>query len=406
MKLPGGYHLTYCTNIHPGETWEEVRSNVVRFLPLVRAGLDAEAPFGIGLRLSALAAEALADPEVLRRFQDYLAEQRAYVFTINGFPYGPFHGTRVKEDVYLPDWLDEERLAYTNRLAHLMAALLPDEPGLEGSVSTVPGAFKERVHGPEDERRMATLLLRHAAELHALRLQTGKTITLALEPEPCCHIETVAEAVAFFRDHLFSGPALAALAAQLGVPEAEALAIARRHIGLCYDACHMAVEFENTAQALGQLRAAGIRICKFQISSALKLQFQRGDGRPRALLSPFAESTYLHQTVALTRAGVVRFTDLPEAMADDDRLARAKPGEPVEWRVHFHVPIFLEEMRNFQTTQDSLVELLDYLRKDPVCPYLEVETYTWDVLPAEYRSQDLPSAIRRELAWVRDRMAP
>jgi sugar phosphate isomerase/epimerase len=405
MKLPGGYHLTYCTNIHPGETWEEVRRNVVTFLPQVR-GLDAQTPFGIGLRLSAQAAEALADPEELQRFRRFLAEQRAYVFTINGFPYGPFHGTRVKEDVYLPDWLDEERLTYTNRLAHLMAALLPDEPGLEGSVSTVPGAFKERVRGADDERRMAGQMLRHAAELHALRESTGKTVTLALEPEPCCHIETVAEAVAFFRDHLFAGPALAGLAGRLGVSSAEALAIARRHIGLCYDACHMAVEFENTAAALKQLREAGIRICKFQISSALKLRYRRGDGRPRALLTPFAESTYLHQTVARGRSGVERYTDLPEALAEEDRLAKSAPGEPVEWRVHFHVPIFLEEMRNFQTTQDSLVELLEHLRSDPVCPYLEVETYTWDVLPAEYRTQDLPSAIRRELAWVRDRMAP
>jgi hypothetical protein len=287
-----------------------------------------------------------------------------------------------------------------------MAALLPDEPGLEGSVSTVPGAFKERVRGADDERRMAGQMLRHAAELHALRESTGKTVTLALEPEPCCHIETVAEAVAFFRDHLFAGPALAGLAGRLGVSSAEALAIARRHIGLCYDACHMAVEFENTAAALKQLREAGIRICKFQISSALKLRYRRGDGRPRALLTPFAESTYLHQTVARGRSGVERYTDLPEALAEEDRLAKSAPGEPVEWRVHFHVPIFLEEMRNFQTTQDSLVELLEHLRSDPVCPYLEVETYTWDVLPAEYRTQDLPSAIRRELAWVRDRMAP
>jgi sugar phosphate isomerase/epimerase len=406
MRLPGGFHLTYCTNIHPGESWEEVRRNVVNFLPQVRTGLGEEVAFGIGLRLSAAAAEALDAPEEMQRFQAFLAEHNAYVFTINGFPYGPFHGTRVKEDVYLPDWLDEERLTYTNRLAQQLAALLPGDPGLEGSVSTVPGAFKERVHGPEDERRMASQMLRHAAELHRLRERTGKTITLALEPEPCCYIETVEEAIHFFREHLFAGPALAELAQALAVPPAEALAVARRHIGLCYDACHMAVEFEEVAASLQRLRDAGIRICKFQISSALKLQFQRGDGRPRALLSPFAESTYLHQTVARTRAGVVRYTDLPEAMAEDDRMAKAKPGEPVEWRVHFHVPIFLEEMRNFQTTQDSLVELLDYLRSDPVCPYLEVETYTWDVLPAEYRSLDLPSAIRRELAWVRDRIAP
>lgn len=406
MKLPGGYHLTYCTNIHPGETWRDVRRNLEIYLPQVRAGLCGEQAFGIGLRLSAQASEALDAPGELARFREFLAASNAYVFTINGFPYGPFHGTRVKEEVYLPDWLDDERLTYTNRLARQLAGLLPDDPGLEGSVSTVPGAFKERVRGPEDERRMASRLLRHAGELHRLQEETGKTITLALEPEPCCHIETVDEAVRFFGAYLFAGPALEEWAGELGVPRQDALEIARRHIGLCYDACHMAVEFEDTGDALRRLRDTGIRICKFQISSALRLHFQRGDGRPRMLLSPFAESTYLHQTVARTRSGLARYLDLPEAMAEDDRLAKVAPGEDVEWRVHFHVPVFLEEMRNFQTTQDSLVHLLEYLRHDRVCPYLEVETYTWDVLPAEYRTLDLSSAIRRELAWVRDRMAP
>lgn len=406
MKLPGGYHLTYCTNIHPGETWEEVRRNLETFLPQVRAGLGCQGAFGIGLRLSAQASEALDAPGALARFQEFLAANNAYIFTINGFPYGPFHGTRVKEEVYLPDWLDEERLAYTNRLARQLAALLPDDPGLEGSVSTVPGAFKTRVRGVEDERRIASRLLRHAAELHRLRRETGKTITLALEPEPCCHIETVDEAVAFFNTHLFAGPTLEGWAGEMGVPRHEALEIARRHIGLCYDACHMAVEFEEAGTSLRRLRQAGIRICKFQISSALKLRFRRGDGRPQALLGPFAESTYLHQTVARATSGITRYTDLPEAMAEEERLARSSPGEPVEWRVHFHVPIFLEEMRHFQTTQGELAELLEHLRRNPVCPYLEVETYTWDVLPPEYRTLALPAAIARELAWVRDRMAP
>ena len=249
-------------------------------------------------------------------------------------------------------------------------------------------------------------MLRHVAELHRLRGETGKTITLALEPEPCCYLETVDEAVAFFRDFVFAPELLAELAAELAIAPGEAEAVARRHIGICYDACHMAVEFEDTPKALAALAEAGIKICKFQISSALKLAFQRGDGRAREMLGPFVESTYLHQVVEKSRAGLARYTDLPEGLDDEARLAAGgRAGELLEWRVHFHVPIFLEEMKHFQTTQQQLIGLLEHLKNHPACPYLEVETYTWDVLPPEYRSGDLTAAITRELAWVRDRMA-
>ncbi len=175
LAVPGGPHLTYCTNIHPGETWAEVRANLERHVRAVKASVAPAQPFGVGLRLSAAAAATLAQPGELDAFREFLRDSGLYVFTINGFPYGPFHGTRVKEDVYLPDWLDEARLEYTDRLAELLAALLPDEPGLEGTVSTVPGAYKARVRGAADAARMAELMVRHAAGLHRLRERTGKT---------------------------------------------------------------------------------------------------------------------------------------------------------------------------------------------------------------------------------------
>ena len=343
----------------------------------------------------------------MEEFQAFLTAEQCYVFTLNGFPYGVFHHARVKEEVYLPDWRDEERLEYTNRLAGIMAQLLPSEPGLEGSVSTVPGAFKAEVAGEEDVARMARQMLRHAAELHAIRERTGKTVTLALEPEPCCYIETVAEAVAFFQDYLLAPALLADLAEKLDVTPERAETIVREHIGLCYDACHMAVEFEDTEQALAALAAAGIKICKFQISSALKLSYRRGDGRPKHTLSDFAESTYLHQVVERTGNELVRYADLPESLAAETQAASAgKQGEAVEWRVHFHVPIFLEEMRNFQTTQSELIDLLQRLKVNAPCPYLEVETYTWEVLPPEYKSADLADDIVRELEWVKQILAP
>ncbi|MDA2928868.1 metabolite traffic protein EboE [Acidobacteria bacterium AH-259-O06] len=405
MKLAQKFHLTYCSNIHPGETWEEVHQNLATFLPAIRQKLCLNGPFGVGLRLSAQAAETLEKRENLMAFQEFLAARNCYVFTINGFPYGVFHRARVKEEVYLPDWKDEARLDYTNRLARILSMLLPDEPDLQGSISTVPGAFKREVRSREDVRQMARLMLKQVAVLHALREQTGKIISLALEPEPCCYLETVDEAVAFFQDYVFNPELLQTLVDELGVSPAQAEETARRHIGVCYDACHMAVEFEEAADALGKLKAAGIKICKFQISSALKLHFKEGDGRAEETLLPFAESTYLHQVVEKSQEGLVRYIDLPEGLAEEAR-ARSCPkrGREKEWRVHFHVPIFLGEMKNFGTTQDHLVSLINFLKSDTPCPYLEVETYTWDVLLDEYKTLDTASAIARELAWVRDRI--
>ncbi|MGH9339690.1 MAG: metabolite traffic protein EboE [Acidobacteriota bacterium] len=315
MRIGGKFHLTYCSNIHPGESWEEVRRNLEEYVPPIRGQLSPQSSFGIGLRLSAQAAETLEEPENLTRFRAFLADQNCYLFTINGFPYGIFHRTRVKEEVYLPDWKDERRLNYSNRLARLLAKLLPEDPALEGSVSTVPGAFKANVRSTDDVSRMADLLFRHVAFLNTLRLQTGKTVSLALEPEPCCYLETVDETLAFFRDWIFNLDRLKNLAFELGVSTEQAEVITRRHLGICYDTCHMAVEFEQPAAALERLADSGIKICKVQISSGLKLQFRSGDGRPQALLGPFAESTYLHQVVEEYGGGLVRYTDLPEGLA-------------------------------------------------------------------------------------------
>jgi len=142
MLAGGAFHLTYCSNIHPGESWPEVRAALGATLPAVRARLQVEGPLGIGLRLSAAAAEELERAESLEEFRDFLRRGNYYVFTINGFPYGAFHGTRVKERVYLPDWRDPARIHYSDRLARILAALMDGGPDVTGTISTVPGAFR------------------------------------------------------------------------------------------------------------------------------------------------------------------------------------------------------------------------------------------------------------------------
>jgi len=377
----GAAHLTYCTNIHAGESWHEVQGNILRHVVAVKQRVAPDEPFGVGLRLSARAAHELASARALADFQRQLAASGLYVFTINGFPYGRFHGQPVKDAVYRPDWTEPERVAYTDLLADLLAQLLPD--GVDGTISTVPGCFKPRVTDGTAQA-IADNLARSAAHLAEIERRTGKRIVLALEPEPCCAIETLAEAEAFFAAYI--------------TDRVTDLVPARRHLGLCLDACHAAVEFEDLPAALTALRVSGVTIAKLQLSAGLAVD--PGARAQRAALARYANDVYLHQVVARRGHELVRYADLPEALA----AASAGLCDHDEWRVHFHVPIFRRALDGFASTQPVLAELLAIHRRAPIAAHLEVETYTWDVLPPGLRDEPIADAIARELSWVLERL--
>ncbi|MGB0714052.1 MAG: metabolite traffic protein EboE [Gammaproteobacteria bacterium] len=377
MQLIDGSHLSYCTNVHPGENWADTFAALRHSLPRIKAGTRPSGDFGVGLRLSAVAARELEQGDNLAEFQDFLAREDLYVFTLNGFPYGPFHGQAVKEQVYQPDWRCDERVEYTLSLARILARLLPDD--LEyGSISTVPGAFKPDVRTIDDQRAMAANLGRVADAFAHLEDQTGRRLILALEPEPMCFLETMDEAIAFFTTHL------------------QGDAAQRRHLGLCLDTCHAAVEFEDADTIIDRVGAAGITIAKVQLSSALDIPAV--DTAARTALARFSEDTYLHQTVQHRDGSLTRFLDLPQAL--DTFTANDAP----HWRTHFHVPVFREAMEHFGTTQEFLVRILDRHRATPISAHLEVETYTWGVLPPQFRDMDLETGIGRELEWVLERL--
>ncbi|MCA9772271.1 MAG: metabolite traffic protein EboE [Myxococcales bacterium] len=399
MRLPraSGAHLMYCTNVHPGESLADVRAAIAGDVAAVKARVSPGAPFAVGLRLGAEAAEALGEPRAREDFRALLRDRDLYVVSINGFPYGRFHGARVKETVYRPDWREPERLAYTNRLADLLADLLPE--GVEGSISTVPGAFRPDASKIEARERIATHIVDHAAVLARIREERGPTIALALEPEPACMIETIDEAIAFFERHLVSARAARRMAEQAGLGPEEAEEALRRHLGLCVDACHAAVEFEDAGEAIAKLRAAGLRVAKAQLSVGLRVPDV--DDGARAALAAFAEDTYLHQTVERRGDTLRRFVDLPEALAAFDREGI---GDPREWRVHYHVPIFRERYGALESTRPFLEELLTLQREAPFTTHLEVETYTWGVLPPALRSAALVDDLARELDWARGRL--
>lgn len=396
LALPGEPHLTYCTNIHQGETWPEIEATLEKHLPEVKRLVSPGAAMGVGLRLSGAAAAVLAADAPLDALIAFLARHDLYVFTINAFPYGPFHGRPVKEQVYEPDWRSPERLRFTNQCADILAALLPD--GREGSISTVPGGFKPKVKTAADVARMAEAMVHHAAHLHMIAKWSGRTIALALEPEPCCLLETTSEAVAFFEDHLFGGSAVELMANLTGLPADEARAALRRHLGLCFDVCHAAVEFEDPRESFELIERAGIRIAKLQLSAAIRVT--EAGAETESLLKPFDEGIYLHQTVAAKDDRLTRYRDLPEA------FTALRNGETArgEWRVHCHVPVFLDAFGDLSSTQDVLKDVLALCREREVSPHLEVETYTWSVLPPALRNGDLSGDIAREVQWVRSQL--
>jgi len=388
-------HLTYCTNVHAAESLEEVRSVLAGPVLAVKERVSPTAPFGVGLRLSARAAVELEHPEELARLAGQLSDAGLYAFTLNGFPYGQFHSARVKERVYRPDWLESERVEYTRSLSRALAVLLPD--GMVGSISTVPGCFKPRAAGAATMRAMALNVATAAAELVRIERDTGKHLALALEPEPFCAFETTRETIDFFQQALADEAVTSLFARRCGIAQARAEEELRRYVGVCLDACHAAVEFESPLEALRALTGAGISVPKIQVSAGLVV---RELGRHAASLSSFADETYLHQVVARTPSGFQRYLDLPEAI----ERAPLLPSD-TEWRVHFHVPVFRALLEPFSTTQSVLTELLEAPETLQTVPHLEVETYTFGLLPERYRNEPVVNTIARELDWTREALA-
>lgn len=398
MKTAFG-HLGYCTNIHSGESWQEHFTNLKLHVPAIKKVISPDHPFGIGLRIADEASRALLHKDSLRAFRQWLQQEDCYVFTVNGFPYGGFHHIRVKENVHAPDWTTKERVDYTIRLSMILAALLPE--GMDGGISTSPISY--RYWHAESQKREEALqkgtrhLLQVLHYLIGLKRESGRSIHIDIEPEPGGLIETGAEFLQWYEAVLLP-VGIKYLWSELQLPEEEALAAIQEHLQLCLDICHFSVGFEDVASALEQLSAKGIRVGKIQVSAALKGVLPTSPEKRHEVITafcPFNEPTYLHQVVALQADGALKYyADLPEAL-----LPNAS-SDAKEWRAHFHVPLFVADYGVLQSTQLEVETLLARQREHPFTQHLEVETYTWDVLPADLKLP-LTESIVRELEWVK-----
>ena len=403
MLIERDLHLTYCTNIHAADGWPAVFANLQKYAPALKARFAADAPFGIGLRLSAREARELRQGDGVKDLRAFLDREGLYVAIINGFPYGHFHGTPVKASVYAPDWRDPARVAYTIDLIEILAGLVPE--AVDGGVSTAPMSYKAWMAGAGDADWIAIAqhVARVAEALVRMRHDRGRLIHLDIEPEPDCSIENTDESLEFFARWLFPHGA-PVLATALGVSRDAAERHLREHIRLCFDCCHFAVEFEDPRETLERFARAGIKIGRVQLSSALRAVFPADRARHTAVASalrPFADATYLHQVVARGTDGLVRYPDLDVALDRRDRETAAED----EWRIHFHVPLFARDYDEFASTQDYVKTVLDLARAGRFTTHLEIETYTWDVLPAGLKL-DLLDSIAREYEWVLAQLGP
>ena len=364
--------LGYCTNVHAGLTVRDVLTGLDQYTVPVMERVGR--PVAAGLWLARPVVDALlAEADGLAKFADELGARKLVCYTLNAFPYGDFDAARVKEKVYLPDWSQPERLTYTAECATALAAILPE--GTDGSISTLTLGFKGFEHPDEFEQNCIRNLIACADWFDRVKKDTGRTVRLAIEPEPFCRLETTPEAIAFFKK----------LWKQAGAKED----LVRDHIGLCFDVCHQAVEFEDIGESVASLDAAGVRINKVQISCAVQLDDPAKNAAGRDALRHFVEPRYLHQAFSRT----AHVPDLTEALIDSPPTGFADADC---WRVHFHVPVDAERIGPLATTRPAVIEALNVITKLKYAPHLEVETYTWNVLPGAVQV-NLVDGLAREL---------
>lgn len=363
-------HLGYCTNVHPGESLPQIIGQLDAYAVPVRRLLGADR-LGVGLWLAApVAARLAADPGAVAGLRRDLDARGLEVVTCNGFPYRSFHAPVVKYAVYQPDWLTSERMDYTVNLARVLAGLLPEDAA-RGSVSTLPLAWRtpwtER-HSEAVRHRLAIL----AERLAGVRARTGRHVRVAFEPEPGCVVESTAQAVA-----------------ELSGADTE-------YLGVCLDLAHLACAWEEPGAALALLAGAGLPVVKVQVSAALAAA-RPADPATLAALRGYAEPRFLHQT--RNAAG----------RAADDLIEALDAGLPGPWRVHYHVPLHAAPQPPLRSTVDVLRAALTELAGGhrARCDHLEVETYTWNVLPPAQRPASpaqLAEGIAAELRFTRDEL--
>ncbi|HUP80054.1 MAG TPA: metabolite traffic protein EboE [Pirellula sp.] len=398
-SIPKSYQVGYCTNVHAGRDLPSVMENLANHCHSIRKLVALDQALCVGLWFSEISAAQAIQSEQLARLKNKLAEFQLVPFTLNGFPQGDFHSQVVKHRVYKPTWWQPERLDYTLNLIQLLDQILP--LGQIGSISTLPIAWGSPVPSRDQLRQAASQLVEVARALHKLFEHTGRKIVLAIEPEPGCYLTDSASFRMFYNQFLRSG-----------VLPAGTSKIVGDYLTLCHDVCHAAVMYEDQKQELHQLQNDEIAVGKVQVSSAIQVEWETMSVPERNeafnQLRGFAEDRYLHQTNRKngTTSKCELVEDLPIALS-----SVSMPADLVgQWRIHFHVPIYLQQFGLIRSTQNEITKLLDIFSGPasqlPVFTgHFEVETYAWGVLPEAMRLGSLNEGIAKEILWLKNHLA-
>jgi sugar phosphate isomerase/epimerase len=383
--------IGYCCNVHSGTSLAEIKANLLKYGSEIMRRLAFES-LNVGLWFSSTASSELKDRGHRKQFRRWLDEVGMVPFTLNGFPFGDFHQSIVKYDVYQPSWAEEDRLNYTLDLVNILNDLLPE--GVSGTVSTLPLGWPGRVATSNDRaflERCAMNLKKLVQYLDRFHQSTGRWVMVCLEPEPGCFLDSAEDLVRFFNEYLSGDRTVSD-------------SVIRKYLGVCHDICHSAVMFEEQADAIELYNQSEILIGKVQVSSALEIDFDSLSSEEAFLavdqLSHFAEPRYLHQSVWNREGKLSFFEDMPQALAALNRGQASQNSLFGKMRVHFHVPIFASELNLLSTTQREILKCMRVLEGKPAAfRHFEVETYAWNVLPEAWRAQSLSRGIAEELKW-------
>lgn len=386
MLLTDPTMVGYCTNVHAGQDLKTTQAQLEEHALAVRDQLE-QSQLAVGLWLSRKTASQLLDQEnSLPQFADWLAHKGLLPYTLNGFPYGDFHQEVVKHQVYQPTWAEPERLQYTIDLANILARLhqSSDHPTAgSGTISTLPIGWPSETPGVQ--QAAAEQFLKLTERLESIHEQQGTQIQVCIEPEPGCVLGDMRSALRFFEQFLLKRDKV--------VQDRVS-----RYLSICYDICHAAVMDECSEDNLMHLKQLGIGVGKVQVSSAISIDFEKltdDTSRSQAWerLQSFQEPRYLHQTLVYRSDGSKTFyEDLPLALKDSQSFQTGR------WVVHFHVPISEARFGAVNTTQAEITHFIsacDHLGVKPI--HWEVETYAWNVLPADLQRRSLAHGIADEI---------
>jgi sugar phosphate isomerase/epimerase len=395
VQLDNGMgHLTYSTLVHAGDTWEDIWDSLNTYVPKVKRNVSGNEAFGVSMRMSGSTVETLVkSPEKRADLRKFFDDNNMYLYTVNAFPHGPFKNQIIKEQVYEPDWRSETRLRYTMNVATILAEVTPEF--VNPSIQTPPLGFKPNGTGKAVADAYAENVRKFATHVNNIYKYKGRTVTLAIEPEPACFLETTPETLAFFNKSLRTDASYKNLAAKTGATLAGAKEIMARHIGVCYDICHQAVQYEDITKSLTALMKHKIPVFKLQEAAAMMIPVVTRE--KIEAVRKYAKTIYLTQTYQRSKDGkITRYLNLEDAIA-----AWEKKPVDCEWRIHVHVPVFLEDLGPFKSTNFAIREALAFQKKHKIAEQLEIETYTWDVLPDELKTGDIVDYVSKELEWVK-----